>query len=78
MLGKRSAGEDLPPAGRRPPPPEPRTLAPLSTSDIDPDAEFDDGTNWLNETRRLPVEFEEAEKSSFVFAGSTGIELLSP
>jgi hypothetical protein len=46
--------------------------------DIDPDAEFDDGTNWLNETRRLPVEFEEAEKSSFVFAGSTGIELLSP
>ncbi|KAG1876198.1 hypothetical protein F4604DRAFT_1759890 [Suillus subluteus] len=40
ILGKRPA-EDLPPAGRMPPPPEARTV----DSDLDSEDEFDDGAD---------------------------------
>ena len=43
ILGKRPA-EDLPPAGRMPPPPEARTV----DSNSDSEDEFDDGADWLD------------------------------
>ena len=75
ILGKRP-GEDLPAAGRKPPPPKPRTLASLSNSDSED--EFDDGADWLDGDHSLPAEFKTVEKNSFVLAGSSGIDLRSP
>lgn len=71
ILGKRSA-EDLPPAGRMPPPPE------AGTVDSDSDsAEFDNGADWLDGPAALS-EFRTVEKDLFVLAASSGIDLCAP
>jgi len=72
ILGKRPA-EDLPPAGRMPPPPEARTV----DSNSDSEDEFDDGADWLDGPAALS-EFKTAEKDSFVLAASGGIDLRAP
>jgi hypothetical protein len=76
ILGKRAATEDLPPAGRTPPPPEARQMD--SNSDSELEDEFDDGADWLNETPVLAAELRTAEKGSFILAASNGIDLRAP
>ncbi|KAG1752554.1 uncharacterized protein EDB91DRAFT_1293232 [Suillus paluster] len=72
ILGKCPA-EDLPLAGRMPPPPEARTV----DSDSDSEDEFDDGADWLDGPAVLS-EFKTAEKDSFVLAASSSIDLHAP
>ncbi|KAG1766662.1 hypothetical protein EDD22DRAFT_950430 [Suillus occidentalis] len=74
ILGKRAATEDLPAAGRTPPPPEARPIE----SNSDSEDEFDDGADWLNDSPALAAEFKMAEKGSFVLAASNGIDLRAP
>ncbi|KAG1901934.1 uncharacterized protein F5891DRAFT_1186959 [Suillus fuscotomentosus] len=75
ILGKLSA-EDLPPAGRMPPPPEAGTVDSDSDSDSD-SAEFDNGADWLDGPAALS-EFRTVEKDLFVLAASSGIDLCAP
>src|SRR6267154_618791 len=49
-----------------------------SLSNSDSEDEFDDGADWLDGDHSLPAEFKTVEKNSFVFAGSSGIDLRSP
>jgi hypothetical protein len=72
ILGKRPA-EDLPPAGRMPPPPG----AGAVDLDLDSEDEFEDGADWLDGPAGLS-EFKTAEKDSFVLAASNGIDLRAP
>lgn len=74
ILGKCAATEDLPSAGRTPPPPETRPM----DSNSDSEDRFDGGADWLNDPPALTAEFKTAEKNSFILAASNGIDLRAP